>query len=119
MAYSKDFREAAIRFKASGHSFAELKEVFGIGSQTYYNWLKLEEETGTLEVRKVEHRKRKIDLTKLETVVKEKPDAYLSEIAAAFNCTPQAVFYALKRGRITYKKTSFTRNAAKRREMHT
>ena len=114
MTYSKDFREAAIRFKEARHSFSELKEVFGITPQTYYNWLELKEKTGTLKVRKVEHRKRKIDLTKLERVVKEKPDAYLSEIAVIFNRTPQAVFYALKRGNITYKKTSFTLNAAKR-----
>jgi transposase len=104
MAYSIDFREAAIKFKESGHSFSELKEVFGIVPQTYYNWLKLKEITGVLEARRVEHRKRKIDLEKLELVVKEKPDAYLSEIAVFFNCTPQAVFSALKRGKITYKK---------------
>jgi predicted transcriptional regulator len=57
----------------------------------------LKKNTGTLEARKVEHRKRKIDLKKLEQVVKEKPAMYLSEIAESFNCTPQAVFYALKR----------------------
>jgi hypothetical protein len=37
MAYSIDFREAAIKFKESWHSFSELKEVFGIVPQTYYN----------------------------------------------------------------------------------
>jgi transposase len=115
MAYSIDFREAAIRFKQAGHTFAELKEAFGITSQTYYNWLNLKENTGTLEVRKVKHRIRKIDLEKLEQVVKEQPDAYLSEIAATFNCTPQAVFYALKRNKITYKKTSLTPNATRGR----
>jgi transposase len=114
MAYSRDFREAALNFKQTGHSFAELKEVFGIKPQTYYNWLKLKENTGKLEARKVERRKRKIDLEKLEQVVREKPDAYLSEIAESFNCTPQAVFYALKRGKITYKKTLFTQNATKK-----
>jgi transposase len=115
MAYSKDFREAAIKFKEAGHSFAELKEVFAITPQTYYNWLDLKEETGKLEARKVKRRQRKIDPTKLEQVVKEKPDAYLSEIAVAFNCTPQAVFAALKRNNITYKKTLSTPNATRKR----
>jgi transposase len=115
MSYSIDYREAAINFKQAGHTFAELKEVFKIVPQTYYNWLALKGETGTLKARKAEHRQRKIDLKKLEQVVKEQPDAYLSEIAKTFQCTPQAVFYALKRGGITYKKTLFTPNATKKR----
>ena len=35
----------------------------------------------------------------------EKPDAYLSELAKLFNCTDSAVFYALRRWKITRKKT--------------
>jgi transposase len=115
MAYSIDYREAAISFKQAGHTFAELTEVFKITSQTYYNWLSLKEETGLLKARRVERRQRKIDPEKLEQVVKERPDAYLSEIAQSFGCTPQAVFYALKRNKITYKKTSSTPSATKMR----
>jgi transposase len=115
MAYSRDYREAAINFKQAGHTFAELREAFKITPQTYYNWLVLKEETGLLETRKAEHRKRKIDPQKLKQVVEERPDAYLAEIAESFNCTPQAVFYALKRNKITHKKLPFTSNAMRRR----
>jgi transposase len=104
MSYSIDYRKAAIKFKESGHTFKELKEVFRITPQTYYNWLKLEKETGSLEKRKVESRERKIDLLKLNQALKEKPDAYLYELAKPFNCTIQAIFYALKKSKITYKK---------------
>jgi transposase len=103
MSYSIDFRKAAIEYKA-GHTFKELKKVFKITSQTYYNWLKLEKETGSFKKREVETRKCKIDLTKLKQAVEEKPDAYLYELAELFNCTVQAVFYALKKIKITYKK---------------
>jgi transposase len=37
--------------------------------------------------------------------VKEKPDAYLCELAQQFDCTPQAVFYILLKMKITVKKT--------------
>jgi hypothetical protein len=40
MAYSGDWREAAIAFKQAGHTSAGLKEAFGIALPTYCNWLK-------------------------------------------------------------------------------
>ena len=103
MSYGIDYRKAAIEFKENEHTFKKLKEVFKITPQTYYNWLELEKETGSLKARKVEMRKRKIDLNKLKKAVKEKPDAYLYELAKPFNCTVQAVFYALEKSKITYE----------------
>jgi hypothetical protein len=38
-------------------------------------------------------------------MVAEKPDAYLRELAGKFNCTGSAVFYALKKLKITRKKS--------------
>jgi transposase len=118
MAYSRDYREAAIEFKLKGHTFGELKDVFKITSQTYYNWLELRNETGSLEARRAETRRRKIDPEKLKQAVEEKPDAYLRELAKLFNCTLQSVFYALKRNRITYKKRRLsTPNATRKKEL--
>jgi transposase len=51
-------------------------------------------------------RNRKIDLQKLKEAVERKPDAYLSELAKMFDCTGQAIFYALKRLKITVKKNN-------------
>jgi hypothetical protein len=59
MAYSIDYREAAIAFERAGHIFAGLKEAFEIVPRTYCNWLELKEETGLLEAREAGHRKRK------------------------------------------------------------
>jgi transposase len=104
MAYSVDFREAAVAYKDGGHTFAELKEVFKITNKTYDDWKKLYEETGSYEKRKVERKPKKIDLSRLQKAIEEKPDAYLYELAEPFGCSEQAVFYALKKINITYKK---------------
>lgn len=105
MAYDKKFRERAIAYKASGATFKQLKEVFGIDNTTYASWVKLKIETGSVVSDKSHNpRKRKIDLEKLKQAVQEKPDAYLEELAAPFGCTVQAVFYALKKVNFTLKK---------------
>ena len=104
MAYSADFRKAAVEYKDNGHTFLELKEVFGITNKTYADWKKLHEETGSYEKRKVTRKPRKIDLERLKKALEEKPDAYLYELAEPFGCSKQAVFRALKKLKITYKK---------------
>jgi transposase len=91
--------------------------VFKITPQTYYNWLELRNETGSLAARKVKTRRRKIDLEKLKQAIEKKPDAYLKELATLFNCKLQSVFYALKRNKITYKKRRLsTLNAMRKKE---
>jgi transposase len=106
MAYSEDFRRAAIKYWQTGHSESELYEAFGIYPARIYEWLKLEERTGSLQPNYPKTRKRKIDLEKLQEAVERKPDAYLSELAKQFDCTEQAIFYALKKLNITFKKKS-------------
>lgn len=104
MAYSKDFIERAIAYKQSGHTFKQLREVFGIPSETYYQWCE-KLENGFYDQPKIKkERSRKIDKEKLRTAVEDKPDAYLYELAELFNCTPQAVFYMLTKLKITLKK---------------
>jgi transposase len=36
--YSIDLIERAVAYRQKGHSFEELREVFGISSATYYDW---------------------------------------------------------------------------------
>lgn len=104
MAYSVDFREAAIAYWRAGHSKEELYEAFKIYPARVYEWIRLERQTGTLKPSYAKRRKRKIDLEELRRAVERKPDAYLRELAKQFNCTEQAVFYALKKVNITTKK---------------
>ena len=99
MAYSIDYKRRAVEYKQEGHTFKELEEVFKISSATYYRWE--EEYKNDFEKPKgPKERSRKIDKEKLKEAVEENPDIYLRELAELFDCTPQAVFYALKRLKI-------------------
>lgn len=116
MAYSKDYRRRAVEYKNEGHTFEELREVFKIPPITYYDW-KEKLASGYYEKHKVVERKRLIDKGKLAEAVKERPDAYLKELAESFGCTAQAVFYRLKKMKITLKKRhSPTQKNQKRNE---
>ena len=105
MGYDEKYRARAVAFKKDGHTFKELKKVFKICSRTYYDWVALFEKHGVYCPEKEPQRKScKIVTEKLKQAIEEKPDAYLYELAEPFNCTPQAVFYALGKLQITYKK---------------
>jgi transposase len=104
MAYSIDYRKAAIEFKRSGHTFKQLKEVFRIAPHTYYQWLKLLEKTGSLQFGNAKTRRRKISSEELIRAVEEKPDSYLRELAEKFACSSTAVYKRLKKLGFTYKK---------------
>ena len=104
MAYSIDLIRKAVEFKQKGYTFKQLKEVFGVPSQTYYQWIE-RLENGFYDVKKPkQERKRKIDKEKLKQAIAENPDAYLYELAKPFGCSYQAVFAALKKMGITLKK---------------
>jgi transposase len=103
MAYSADFKRRAVEYKQKNHTFKELKEVFGIHHSTYYQWVK-ESENDFEKPKGPRRRSRKIDLEKLRLAVEENSDLYLRELAELFECTPQAIFYALKKLKITVKK---------------
>ena len=96
MVYSIDYRKRAVAYKQEGHTFRQLREAFGIPSETYYDWKK-KLENGYYEIKIKRERRRKIDKEKLRQEIETKPDACLHELAEVFNCTPQAVFYALRK----------------------
>jgi transposase len=104
MAYSIDYRKAAIEFKQSGHTFKEIKKVFKITSKTYYEWIELLKTTGSLQFRNARVRKGKIELDELKKAVEEKPDGYLREYAKKFGVSTTAIHKRLVKHKITYKK---------------
>ncbi|MDO4586575.1 MAG: IS630 transposase-related protein [Planctomycetia bacterium] len=106
MSYEAKYRAKAIEFKESGHTFEELKEVFGISSSTYYRWKRIQNTTGFYVSKPTEKRtrKRKIDPEKLKAALKENPDAYLRELAEMFHCSTVAIHKRLKKLNITHKK---------------
>ena len=104
MAYDVKFREKVLNYIAKGNSIEKAHEVFEVGTTTIKEWKKLKKETGKLEKRPLDRKPSKICPDQLKAYISENPDSYLSEIAEIFNCTPEAVFYALKRLKITRKK---------------
>ena len=102
--YSIDFIRCAVAYRDEGHTFMELKTVFKIPPETYYLW-KEKLENGYTGEKVFRQRKRKIDKDILRQAVKDNPSIYLYELAKKFDCTEQAVFYALEKLKITRKKT--------------
>lgn len=109
MAYSTDYRKAAIDYKHSGHTFKELKKVFKITPRTFYKWLNNEETSGNVKAKIKRTRKRKIDSDALIKAVEEKPDSYLRELAKLFNCSTVAIHNRLVKLGYTYKKNIYIR----------
>jgi transposase len=104
MAYSMDYRKRAVAYKQEGHTFKQLREAFGIPSETYYQW-KEKLDSGYYETPVKRERRRKIDKAVLRQAVADRPDAFLKEYAEQFGCTATAVFYALEKLDITRKKS--------------
>ena len=114
MAYSKDYRKAAIDYWEKGHSKEELYEAFVIYPSRINDWKKLLKETGSLEPQYKETRKSKIDMEELTKAVERKPDATLAELAKLFGCTDSGICHALKRAKLPLKKnSSHTQNSVR------
>jgi Transposase and inactivated derivatives len=111
MAYSIDLRKKVIEYLGRGNSQRQAQQVFGICLVTINQWHRQYQDTGSLGTNYPCRRRRKLDLEKLISYVKEHPDAYLQEIGDAFGCSNVAVFNAFKRLGITRKKRrNATRN---------
>ena len=81
-------------------------EVFKVSTYTLQKWKSQLKETGNLEPKKHRETWRKIDPVRPTEYVSQHPDAYLKEIAQEFGCTDVAVLMALRRLKITRKKTT-------------
>jgi hypothetical protein len=68
MAYSIDYKKRAVAYKQEGHILKQLREAFGIPSQTYYQ-SKENLENGYYELTIKRERKRKIDKQLLRVYV--------------------------------------------------
>ena len=105
MAYSEDYRKRAIEYHNEGHTQLEAAAVFKIHRTTLQAW-EARKATGTLKPQYPKTRKpRKLPPDELKRYVEENPDDFLEEIATHFNCSAEAVRKALKKLKITRKKT--------------
>jgi transposase len=104
IAYSADYRKAAIEYKWNEHTFKDLKDVFRITPCIYYQWVEILEKTGMTKSKIARTRRGKINHANLKKAVEEKPDLYLHELSEKFNCSMVAVHKRLVQLGFTYKK---------------
>ena len=102
MVYSLDLRERVMDRLRQGHSVEATAELFQVSPATIYRW----RHRLSLERTIVSHRRRKLDPQALRQHVRDSPEARLIDRAKVFNVHPSAIGHALKRHRITVKKTA-------------
>jgi transposase len=106
--YSYDLRMKVMSYLGLGHTKKEASKVFGISLKTIYNWLSLKEETGSVKAKAVKsYEPSKIKEKELKEYVAAHPDAYLEEIASVFKGSISGICRALKRLKITRKKSRY------------
>jgi len=112
MTHPLEFRRHVLRIKEQdGLSFARVAKRFSVGVASVKRWSK------RVEAKSHERKKiRKIDLIKLAQDVEDFPDAYQYERAARFNVCPKAIWQALRKLKITYKKSYATPQGKRRRQ---
>ena len=118
--YSVDLREKVLKYLETNSNRRAASTLFQISSATIQRWITLKKEKGHVKPLRRAYAYKRIDDQKLIEYVNAHPDHFLSEIAANFNLTPQAIFYALKRLKITRKKRlRFIRKEMKSSESNT
>lgn len=116
-AYSLDLRERVLQYLEKNKNREAASRLFQVGVATIYRWLSRKKEKGTVEPLRRPYAYKVIDDQKLIDYIEKNPDHFLVEIGQHFNLTPQAIFYALKRLKITRKKSLLsTRKEMRRKE---
>jgi transposase len=100
MAYSLDFRRKVLSVrKREGLTIAEVAARFDVGVASVTRWVK------NIHRKPQGFRQRKIDLEGLRQAIRDYPDAYQYERAKRLGVAQNAIFLALKKLGVTYKKT--------------
>lgn len=105
-AYSVDLRMRVLDYLKRKDDKKAASDLFNVGIATIYRWIRQQKEKGHVEPHYREFVYKKLDYISLEEYAKVHPDYFLLEIAKHFSVTEQAIFYALKKLKITRKKES-------------
>ena len=102
MAYSLDFRRRVLLLKEEQKlTFKETSERFAVDIRTLFRWQK------RLEPKTTKNKPAtKIDMQALEEDVEKNPDRFQYERAQDYGVSQAAIFYALKRLKISRKKNA-------------
>jgi len=113
MTYSTDLINCILRIKKEDKlSYRETAKKFGVSAQSIFNW-----EKGILPTRKRVCDPYKIPISELEQDVIDRPDDFQYERAERFGVNRRSIGYALKRQKITRKKSPMcTRKQTKQHE---
>ena len=115
MSYSRDLREKVLKHVDLGSTLEDASKHFSVGLASIKRWRKNKRETGCVMGPGRPTGPYKICEDKLKNYIAEHPDAFLDEIASNFNVTPPAILFALKRLKITRKKSlHFTKKGVKK-----
>ena len=104
MSYSLDFRKKVLQVREEeGLTLEEVSQRFGVGVATVFRWTK------TLEPRVTRLKPAtKIHMEALKRDIEKHPDAYQHERAKRFGVTQTGIWHALRRLKVTYKKSPDT-----------
>ena len=113
MAYSLDFRRKVLSVREKeGLTIAEVAARFDVGMASVTRWVK------NIHRKPQGFRQRKIDLEVLRQDVRDYPDAYQYERAKRLGVAQNAIFLALQKLGITYKKNSEASQSRRKRTAH-
>ena len=108
--YSKDLRAAALACVSRGENREEITKFFGISLKTLSNWVRLSRDSGDLTPNKRESYLCGENFRdKLNKAVLECPDSTIDEFSKQLSKSRTAIFYHLKKLKITRKKNDAIR----------
>ena len=102
--YSQDLRKKVLKYLEQNKDKQTASNIFQVGIATVYRWVSLKKKKGHVKPLRRKYAYKKINDELLIKYIQEHPDHFLSEIGNHFSLTPQTIFYALKRLKITRKK---------------
>jgi len=102
--YSIDLRERVLKYLEQFPDRNKASHLFQVGRATIFRWLYRKKKEGHVKPLKRKYAFKRIDDLALTKHIEAHPDQFLSEIAKNFGVTPQSIFYALRRLKITRKK---------------
>ena len=98
-------RELAVKYRQN-HSIKETCEAFEISATALHKWVKRYKQTGSLANKVLKRKHKKIEPEKPLKNVREYPDDFNYERAQRFGCSAEAIRLAMKKLKITQKKTA-------------
>ena len=105
MSHSSDLRVRVLGYIEAGGLIKTACDTFQVSRSSIQRWRSLKEKTGDLQPAQRERTAYKVDDIKLRAFIADHPDAYLHEIAEKFGVTAPGIWSALKRLKITRKKS--------------